>query len=75
MPNKINNLLKLEENEQLYKHTYTYKNIMMYPVIRSYLFEEATKELYGFKYEDAIINSFFVKFKYLFKAFFILLIL
>ena len=70
MKNKIDNFLQLEEKEELYNYSYSFKNIMMYPVIRSFLLEQITEELYNFKYEDANIKSLFIKIKFVFKALF-----
>jgi hypothetical protein len=69
MTRKIDKFLELEENKEIYNFTYSYKNIMMYPIIRSLLLEEASKELYNYKYEDVIIKSFFLKIIYIIKTF------
>ena len=43
--NRLDNLLKIEDNDELYHYAFSYKNALMYPFVRFFLLQSAIEDM------------------------------
>jgi len=66
----LDKLLEIEEKEELYRYTFSYKNIMMYPFIRFFLLQSAIEDMLEIPGTyDVLHIGIIQKIKYIIKSF------
>ena len=68
--NTLDKLLEMENNEELYHYSFSFRNTMMYPFIRFFLLRNAIIEIHGINDPyDTLHPGLFRGVKYILKSF------